>query len=174
MNQLRVRELFDYDVVAGMLVRKTKIGKCHPGDIAGVVRKDGRRAIKVDYVSYLAYRLVWLWHNGYLPETGIDHIDRNNSNDRIENLREVSQTCNLRNTGNWSNNKSGVKGVTFDPSKNQWLVRIWLAGRRKYLGLHNDFTEAVAHRLAAEQCLNWETCDSSSPAYEYMRRYQLS
>lgn len=40
-----------------------------------------------------------------------------------------------------------------------------------YLSIFDDFTEAVAHRLAAEQCLDWDGCDSTSPAYLYMKEY---
>jgi len=28
---------------------------------------------------------------------------------------------------------------------------------------------AVCARLAAEQCLDWERCDSNSPAYQYVQ-----
>lgn len=35
---------------------------------------------------------------------------------------------------------------------------------------YNPNDEAVCHRLAAEQCVNWPGCDSSSPAYQYVQK----
>ena len=40
-----------------------------------------------------------------------------------------------------------------------------------YYGTFLDLTEAVAHRLAAEQSMNWAGCESSSSAYLYMQKY---
>jgi len=40
--------------------------------------------------------------------------------------------------------------------------------KTKYLGRFSDFIEAVAHRLAAEQCLNWGNCDCASSSYRFM------
>ena len=39
---------------------------------------------------------------------------------------------------------------------------------QKHLGICEDFIEAVAHRLAGEQAINWSGCDSTSPAYLFM------
>ena len=33
--------------------------------------------------------------------------------------------------------------------------------------------DAVCARLAAEQCLNWEGCDSNSSAYQFVKKYIL-
>lgn len=61
---------------------------------------------------YRAHRIVWTILKGEIPEgMHVDHIDRNKSNNRIENLRLVSNTVNKRNSGKYSNNKTGVTGV---------------------------------------------------------------
>lgn len=46
---------------------------------------------------YLAHRLVFMMHHGYMPNH-IDHIDNNPANNRIENLREVTNTQNCQNS----------------------------------------------------------------------------
>ncbi len=51
------------------------------------------------------------------------------------------------------------------------MVQVTVDDRDRCVGRHKDFTEAVAHRLAAEQALDWSGCDSSSPAYQYMQNY---
>jgi len=73
--------------------------------------------------------------------------------------------------GNRVDNNSGVKGIISRKRlghKDKWRAMIAEGGRLHHLGQFSDFTESVAHRLVAEQCLGWEGCDSCSPAYQYM------
>jgi len=168
----RVHELFKYD--GKVLIRNVAVSQgTKKGDVAGYIRSNGYRYIKVDYKTYIAQRLVWLFHYGYLPENDIDHINRKRADNRIKNLREVSPSCNLRNCGNYSNSYSGVKGVNLRKNSKTWKVRIGVAGKNYILGSVKDFDEAVLLRLAAEQCLNWESCDTNSPARQYAIKNNL-
>lgn len=170
-TQKRLKELFNYRK-NGQLIRKSKTSnRVKVGDVAGGINKTtGYCDICVDNENYRAHRLIFIWHHGYNPENDIDHHpDRNRTNNRIENLREATRSCNLRNTGNPCTNKSGVKGVWWCKSRNKWAAEIMVMQKKKYLGYHKDFNEAVLYRFAAEQCLNWEGCDSSSPAYLYLK-----
>lgn len=170
IDQKTVRELFDYDPENGVLIWKTPHStKLKPGDIAGNVRKDGYTQIVIGHESYLAHRLIWLYHKGYLPENDIDHEDRDNTNDRIWNLREATRSCNNTNSGNRKDNNSGVKGVIFHKTSKKWMAYITKNKRTTYLGVHKEYIEAVCYRLAAEQCLNW--CNPNSPAFEYLKEY---
>ena len=161
-----VRELFDYRD-NGNLVWKVRLSRrTRIGDIAGTPSGAGYHVVIVDGRPNKTHRVIWLWHHGYTPEGDLDHINRVKLDNRIENLREVSRQCNTRNTGNQKNNTSGAKGIYTHPSwDNVWQAFITVNGRQCKLGNHSSFDEAVLHRLAAEQCLGWEGCDSSSPAY---------
>lgn len=171
LTQERVRELFDYR--DGNLIRKVAQSNCVKiGDTAGSLSY-GYLETGVDGGRYMVHRLIWLWHHGYLPENNIDHIDRIKSNNKIENLREASQSCNLRNCGNFKHNTSGIKGVFWDKIQEKWRSSIKVMGNNKDLGRYGDKNEAVLARLAAEQCLHWEGCDSSSPAYKYAIKNKL-
>ena len=174
MNNLykRVRGLFNYRL-DGMLIWKASKGRAKKGNVAGTIDSYGYFAIQVDGELYRAHRLVWLWHHSHLPENNLDHINRIKSDNRIKNLREASQQCNRRNTGNPNTNKSGVKGVYKHPSWSVWQAGIRVSSKNYHLGTFDDFGEAVLTRLAAEQCLNWEGCDSSSPAYKYALEHKL-
>ncbi len=170
ITQDRVRELFDY--ADGELIWRVSVNwSIGVGTTAGSLNKcSGYNQVKIDGKSYQVHRIIWLWHYGYFPEHGLDHINRLKADNRVHNLREVSQSCNIRNSRSRGNN-SGVRGVNFHKDKKKYQVYITASRKQIYLGTHFDFTEAVAHRLAAEQCLNWGSCDSSSPAYQYMKEH---
>jgi hypothetical protein len=170
LTQDRVRELFDYRE-DGVLVWKNRANNnsAGSGDVAGGPDAKGYILIGVDGKRYKAHRLIWLWHKGYFPEYGIDHRNRKKWDNRIGNLREEGQVCNARNTGNFTHNTSGVKGVCWHAQRKKWRSAIKIMGKTLFLGLHADFMEAVCLRLAAEQALNWSGCDSSSPAYQYVK-----
>ena len=165
----KVRKLFDYRP-DGNLIWKMRKGNIMIDDVAGTHRKNYYSKIRIDNKFYVSHIIIWLWHHGYMPECELDHINRVKHDNRIENLREASSQCNKRNRGNFKNNKSGVKGVFTGKSWGDfWQARITVNGKQYNIGTHYLFEEAVLHRLAAEQCLDWDGCDSSSPAYQYAK-----
>jgi len=87
------------------------------------------------------------------------------------NLREVSQSCNLRNASQRSDNKSGVKGVCWVKATGKWRSYIFHKKRLKHLCQIKSKTEAICYRLAAEQCLGWSTCDPKTTAYNYIIKH---
>lgn len=50
----------------------------------------------------------------------VDHINRDKSDNRIENLRWVTHSENLQNKGEYKNNKSGHKYVSFHKTDARW------------------------------------------------------
>jgi hypothetical protein len=167
----RVKELFDYKD-DGRLIRKSSINKN-----LKKLSKHRYRSITIDGKTYLYHRVVWLWHKGYWPENGIDHINRIRTDNRIENLRETSGQCNIRNSKLSKINTTGIKGICINPytkgKRGRWKVYIGLNKKMYIIGFYRDFNEAVLARLAIEQCLEWEGCDSTSPAYMYALKNKL-
>jgi len=171
LTQERVRELFDYREDGELIWRVSLRGGVKTGDVAGCLRKDGYKCTRIDGKRYLNHRLIFLYHRSYFPENQVDHVDRNSSNNRIENLREVGQTCNSRNSKVREDSTSKVTGVGWHVRAGRWCASIKVPKRQLHLGSFRDFIEAVAHRLAAEQCLNWEGCHNSTSAYLHMQKY---
>jgi len=168
-----IRELFDYHK-DGHLVWKVPISRStKKGDRVTYQNTMGYVVVFIENKPYYAHRIIWLWHHGYVPENNLDHINRNKSDNRIENLREVSQQCNMRNSKTNTRNKTGVKGISYDDSREKYVAQIRAFGKNCNLGRHSDFNEAVLTRFAAEQCLGWKGCDSSSPAYRYALKHKL-
>lgn len=170
LTQERLKEILHYNSDTGVFTRLvSSTNRVKVGDMAGSLKKDGYLTITIKTDAYLAHRLAWLYIYGYFPEYGIDHINRNPSDNRIINLREVSQTCNTRNCGNRKHNTSGVKGVGWHKQSKKWRARIDVFKIQKNLGCYANFQEAVCARLAAEQCVNWSGCDANSPAFQYVK-----
>jgi hypothetical protein len=170
LTQERLKELLHYNPETGIFTRKCNRGNTKKGDIAGTPNTKGYLRLEICKKPYLNHRLAWLYVYGYFPENEIDHIDRDKTNNKISNLKEASRSCNMRNTKLFITNTSGVKGVAWDKYVGKWAARITVNLKFKGLGSYNNFDNAVCARLAAEQCLNWSGCDSSSSAYKYVQK----
>ena len=85
----------------------------------------------IDGSTYLAHRLAWFYHYAKWPEGLVDHKDRDKSNNRIVNLREVSASLNRLNANPGLTNTSGYVGVSFDAKARKWKARVG----NTYLGL---------------------------------------
>ena len=136
--------LFDYR--DGKLFWKIcKAKKIKVGDETGCHKEKGYFHIGINGTNYLIHRLVFAWHNGFMPKF-IDHIDGNPSNNKIENLREATWSQNQQNKTNQINNTSGVKGVSWVAKRNRWVVRVQLNKKSYQLGYFKDleFAELVA------------------------------
>ena len=96
----RVRELFRYDPVAGELYwRKSRQGVNTRAPVGCVYSRRGYKYVEVYGVRYRVHRLVWLYHHGYLPEHGIDHIDRKPANKRLRTFAKYRNLAILETQG---------------------------------------------------------------------------
>lgn len=146
-----VREWLHYDPDTGVFTWiKAKPG-IRVGRVAGRNHCDGYRQICLNGHIYLAHRLAWFLFYGQWPAQMLDHINENKSDNRIANLRDVSQTKNQLNQKNAQRNSAtGVRGVS--PTTNgRYRAQIML-GRKQYaLGTYLTVQEAsVAYRAARE------------------------
>lgn len=86
------------------------------------------------------------------PETEvIDHLDRNRSDNRKENLFPTTNRINMLNQVVRSTNTSGVTGVTWDKDKETWRSYIMYNDKLKHLGFFTNIDKAIYSRLKAEK-----------------------
>jgi hypothetical protein len=149
----RLKEVLHYEPETGVFTWIVSTGRrVKAGGIAGCTANErGAYVIGVDGRNYLAHRLAHFYVVGRWPEGGLDHIDRNPSNNRIRNLRCVSNSENCQNKDKPSNNTSGYLGVCWCKAVQKWQAKIGMPIKRTlWLGNFDTIEEAVAARKAAE------------------------
>ena len=147
-----LRSILSYDPETGIFT--WKIGSANQvkaGDIAGCPDGDGYLRIRVQSRLYRAHRLAWFYVYGEWPTDRIDHINRIRSDNRISNLRDVSQKQNLQNAGKYSHNTSGHSGVSWHKQSSKWRARIMHNQKHFHLGYFSILEEAISARKAAEK-----------------------
>lgn len=82
----------------------------------GSLDKDGYLILKIKGKQFKAHRVVWLLNYGYFPKDELDHINRNRTDNRVENLRVCSRAENNRNKNEKINKDTGYQGVYIDKS----------------------------------------------------------
>lgn len=77
-------------------------------------------------------------------ELQVDHIDKNKLNNTKANLRIATNSINQHNAKAKSTSLSGVRGVSWEPSRNKWRSRVVLDGKYIHLGRFDTLEEAEA------------------------------
>lgn len=125
------------------------------GTQAGTFKRKGYVFISFKDRKYPAHRLIWAMH-GNPPAETIDHINRDPSDNRIENLRAATKNEQLFNTGLRPNNKSGIKGVSWNSITKTWRGQVCFRGRTYSAGYFKSkekcgqAVEALRERLHGE------------------------
>lgn len=150
LTRERLRGLLDYDPASGIFTWKVGHGSVKVGDVAGHAHRSGYIYVHIDRKHYLAHRLAFLWMVGAWPSKQVDHINRVRSDNRWENLRDVSNRENSLNNGR---NTSGHKGVCWNKSSGRWQASIGINGAKKFLGQFDRVEDAAAAYASALRVL---------------------
>lgn len=151
----RLHELLQYDEASGNLTwrhrewidpRGRRREFRFSGQQAGCVRTDSRHVVMVDGKLFVAARLIWKMVHGVDPVC-VDHINGDPRDNRLSNLRNVTQAENNTNVRRRSDNTSGCAGVSYRPDRGTW--RAYLRG--KTLGTFKTKQDAVEARLKAQE-----------------------
>ena len=114
---------------------------------------DNGQGYKHGYIlnrKHLAHRVIFAMETGDWPILDIDHEDQDRSNNRIENIRDVSRQVNMQNSSLRVDNASGHMGVSWYKPYKKWLASIVIDGRNKHYGYFSSKDAAIAARKAAE------------------------
>lgn len=153
ITQQMINELFYYK--DGNLFRKKqpRNGTCITNP-AGSKTKNGYISISIKNKTYLAHRLIFMLHNGYLPSI-IDHKNGNKADNRIENLRQATSSQNACNQKMSPHNTGGLKGIS-PYGRGRWMAIISLNRERFFLGTFDTREEAHYAYCKASKKLHGE------------------
>lgn len=113
--------------------------------------KNGGKHGAIDWQPFVAHRVIWKWVTGIEPGIMVDHRDRVRTNNKWNNLRNVTRSQNMQNRKRHSNNRSGHPGVYFNRGERRWKAAIKAQGVVVFLGTYKAKRDAVRVRLAAEK-----------------------
>lgn len=137
----RLHELFEYK--DGQLFWKVRKALCVKlGDSFGSKKPNGYVDGAIDRGLYRVHRLIWIWHNGDIPKGMlIDHINGIKDDNRIENLRVLSNRDNVRS----ATCSTGERNIY--PTKNgKFKVQFCHGQRARHYGVFNTIDEAINKR----------------------------
>ena len=144
--------MWDCNLETGEVRWRRKVARCvRLGCLVGA-SDDGRGYLKARYKgqNYYLHRVIWAAAHGQWPQKLIDHINRNRSDNRLRNLREVGVSFNLVNKLPRAASVSGLKGVAYDKRDGRYYAYIDYDGGRQALGGFETAEEAFRARCEAE------------------------
>ena len=134
-----------YNKETGIFTRIKGSGGKKAGSVAGSINTNGYINIQIKGVNYYAHRLAWLLEHGCMPSI-VDHIDGNKDNNRIDNLREVTQSINMSNKVMSKYNKTGFNGVSWCNFYKKYVSYINIDKKRKTIGYYKIKEDAINAR----------------------------
>ena len=140
ITQAQLKEIFSY--ADGNLVwLKPASNRVQPGDIAGNYdNSSGYIKIGFQGKRHYAHRLIYIYHHGKLP-TMIDHINRDRTDNHIENLRPTTHS---KNRANSIRTTTGHRGISFHKHSGLWHAKITIDGKVRSLKYFKTQEEAQA------------------------------
>ena len=154
----RLREAFDYEPETGLLTWRIRTSnRSFIGREAGSPDGQGYRILMLDKCLLRTHRVAFAHYHGTWPTGFIDHINGNRSDNRISNLRDVSNAENLQN--NWEpqkNSTTGLRGAVRTKYPGVYAAEISVNKVRHRLGTFRSPEEAHAAYLEAKRKLHGE------------------
>lgn len=176
-NDCLIKEYLGYDKKSGFVFwKKSRGNKLKIGSVAGSLHRTGYLSLEFLGKPYMVHRVSWLLNYGCWPNGQIDHINGIRTDNRIDNLRDVSPRENSKNCKKHRN--GNAPGACFDKSQNNYISSIYVNKKQYYLGRFKKKEDAaeyyeMANSLVLENKGNIDLTAKEFREYlkkEYVRR----
>lgn len=142
-RQGEITSTFKVDLDIVDFVKNNKIFKHTDGYATYKIKESKNKNMRL-------HRYIMGVHNSLDKTIVVDHINRDKSDNRRENLRLVSYLDNVVNTDLLITNTSGHKGISWNKGYEKWEAYIHKNNKKINLGYYDDFNRAVQVREIAE------------------------
>jgi hypothetical protein len=148
-----VSKYISYDPNTGSFTRLKTSGTKKAGDKVGCINQKYLQ-VSICGKRLRGHQVAWLLTYGKIPKT-IDHINGNGLDNRLCNLREVTQQQNIHNHRKPpKHNTTGFLGVSYYKAGNKFSAHINLDGKKKHLGYFDNAENAHKAYLVAKRKLH--------------------
>lgn len=161
-----LRSILSYDPLSGIVTWLIDAASSvRAGSEAGTLHSDGYIRVMIGRKTYALHRVIWKLHYGADPVGVVDHRDGVGSDNRIKQLRDVTQRQNLWNGARSRKSKTGFKGIVFDPKYKVYRVNIkGPDGQRAPQGTFYTIAAAAAYLDELRKRLHGEfACSGERP-----------
>jgi hypothetical protein len=138
----QLKQVLRYDPTLGIFqwLPTANVKGISAGSRAGSIEtRSGYRRIKLNGKMYTEHRLVWFYVHGVWPTGVIDHINHDRSDNRIQNLRDVTHKENMLNKKALTTSITGHQGIWFNQKTSRYVAEITKDGKKVY---QKSFTTA--------------------------------
>lgn len=149
LTQAQLKEILHYDPITGMFTWVGKRNFKKSNAKVGCMFR-GYLRIKFNGTQYGAHRLAILYMTGDWPKQCVDHINGISSDNRWENLRDVSLAINAQNRHKCVNS-NGYTGVMRHKVGGGFLAQIRVKGTLLRLGTYRSAESAHQAYLDAKR-----------------------
>lgn len=132
-------------------INERKRGSQYLNKPAGTVSPRGYIQVRRVRQKFMAHRIIWAMNYGCWPESGIDHINGDRLDNRIENMRDETQFANTKNAAKYPRNEPWIATGVNRTNGGKWIAHAQVDKIKKYLGRFNCHTSAMIARKLFDQ-----------------------
>ncbi len=173
-SQERVRELFDYDPINGVLIHRKNRTGVTAGTVAGCKPGNGKKAMKiqVDGSRTTVRKIIYIWVYGVAPCGHIFHKDGDRTNNAIENLFVKRPNVPWQPQTHYEENSFGVTSVIRNLRIQKWCSMLPLNVDVCHIDYHDTLMDAVKDVVQAGLRHDRVRCLEVDEARAYLRKHE--
>lgn len=146
-----IHKNYYYNKYTGEFIRARNLRNRHIGEVVSGSLTNGYAYLYINGGCYAAHRIAWKIEFSDPGAMQVDHINHIRNDNRISNLRLVTNKDNCRNISISKRSKTGFVGVLWRESAKRFRSHIMIDGKEIHLGYSKTLVDAVIKRIKANE-----------------------